>query len=72
MTAPTMTINGIEYVEAKPTIKGLCQGCEFFIGGGFEDDCCSDDFDIAEQHAFGASCVDRNVIYLRKDSPAAP
>jgi len=60
MTTPTMTIDGVEYVEAPET--AWCLGC------AFEKRSCyvNDKRGKAARAAFGGSCSDRRVIYLRK------
>jgi len=66
MTTPTMTIDGVEYVEATPQQTGpdwddVCSQCEFDDDGG----ACMVAYERA-QFAFGGDCCERGVIYIRK------
>lgn len=70
-----MTINGIEYVEAKPEETGpdwdnVCSQCALGQPGMLGQ--CADALNGSAEVAFGGDCEARDVIYLRKDSPAAP
>lgn len=66
---PTMTIDGVEYVEApQPLFGNFCAGCAFeedkrlcsrALGGGYATE------------AFGGRCTLRDVIYIRADDPRA-
>lgn len=72
---PTMTINGVEYVEAQPEETGpdwdnVCSQCA--LGQRGMRTICYAAICGSARAAFGGDCQDRNVIYLRKDSPAAP
>lgn len=60
MTTPTMTIDGVEYVEEPE--RNVCEGCAFTRG-----DCENEVSDEQQCEAFGGNCIDRRVIYLRKE-----
>lgn len=60
-SVPTMTIDGVEYVEAPETVDAnACSGCAF---AGMRD--CDKPRRIAS-HCFGNFCDERHVIYIRK------
>lgn len=59
---PSMVLDGVEYVEAPEPCRGsFCEDCAF---EGDEDACVSSD--KAAKEAFGGSCEQRRVIYIRK------
>lgn len=76
---PTMTINGVEYVEAKPQKTGpdwddVCSQCALDpreFRGDIDDSPCYRAYE-SSRVAFGGDCIERRVIYIRKESPAAP
>jgi len=75
MTTPTMTINGVEYVEATtqqtgPDWDNVCSQCALGQPGMLA--VCRVAILGNAKSAFGGDCQARDVIYLRKDSPAAP
>ena len=77
MTTPTMTIDGVEYVEAKPkeSARGwwdynICAQCA--LGQPGMQPYCGAAIQRDALEAFGGDCMERGVIYLRKESPAAP
>jgi len=57
---PSMVLDGVEYVEA-PEVS-WCHECAFKVGDG--DGCM--DAERAAQKAFGGTCEERSVIYIRK------
>lgn len=57
---PSMVVDGVEYVEA-PEVS-WCHECAFKVGDG--DGCM--DAERAAQKAFGGTCEERSVIYIRK------
>jgi len=57
---PSMVLDGVEYVEA-PEVS-WCHECAFKVGDG--DGCM--DAERAAQKAFGGTCEERHVIYIRK------
>ena len=59
---PTMTVDGVEYVEApKPNKLTPCVGCEFWQATDSE---CLEAF-VTGRSTFGGDCVEREVIYKR-------
>lgn len=64
MTTPTMTIDGVEYVEAPEPEIAICDECALGKLGMLAQ--CSEALRDASHAAFGGNCIDRRVIYLRK------
>lgn len=70
MTTPTMTIDGVEYVEATPQDCGkggwdhICAQCALGQPGMLAR--CADALHGAADAAFGGVCAERDVIYIRK------
>ena len=69
MTTPTMTIDGVEYVEAAPQETGpdwdnVCSQCALGQPGMLAQ--CADALHGAADAAFGGDCAERDVIYIRK------
>jgi hypothetical protein len=64
----TMTIDGVEYAEAREENPGNCTGCEFLHDSGK----CHRSSELART-AFGDDCVSRKKIYIRvkRNSSAA-
>ena len=66
MTAPTMTINDVPYVERAPNVQlanapaGACLQCAFYRDGVG----CRMAIEQAAPAAFGGDCVERNVVYV--------
>ncbi len=61
----TMTVLGVEYVEAKPQdAPEVCSQCAFGQLGTLGH--CAMVIDHLSKPAFGGDCQQRDVIYLRK------
>lgn len=61
---PTMTVDGVDYVEAPPHDPMSCAGCAFRNSARrcfWADDAVS----AFAKPVFGGDCSDRNVIYLK-------